>query len=202
MAKPVIDDGRTTPGEPAADHRKRRWIELGWQPIGDTSVPNDDQAAPRRWRLPELYVTDHTAARILSTFLAIGVAIGTAFWWPAAVDNFDVPPLVCADCVPPDWFRWSQLIIAIVGIVAAVVQVVYFLNFALRGVVWRRWRAVAIVFGALAAAYTLMWWIDRIWSDRGGPRSPSAEPLDPRPPARPWRPPPGRAVPEPARARG
>ena len=162
-------DGRTTPSEQepdgprAADHRRRRRIELGWQPVGDPTLGSGDADAGRRRHLPELYVTDHLAARILSALLAIGSAIGTVFWWLAAADRFDVPSLVCPGCAPPDWFRWLQLIVAAVGIIAAVVQVVYFLNFALRGVVWRRWRGVAIAFGTLAAAYTLMWWIDRIW---------------------------------------
>lgn len=159
-------DGSTTPsdqvldGPGSADGRGRRWIEFGWQPLGAPDSDGDDATRPRH--VPEVYVTDHRAARILSALLAVGVAIGTIFWWFAATDRFDVPSMVCAGCAPPEWFRWLQLIVAMVGIVVAVVQVVYFLNFAVRGVVWRRWRGVAIAFGTLAGAYTLLWWIGRV----------------------------------------
>lgn len=167
-AENLIDDGQITADGQATDPlvtaeaRRGRWIELGWQTIGDPPVGDDERDAGRR-RLPELYVTHHRAARILSAVLAVGVTIGTVFWWREAITQFDVPVLVCADCAPPDWFRWTGLIVAVAGIAAAVIQVVYFLNFAVRGVVWRRWRGVAIAFGTLAAAYTLMWWGERLW---------------------------------------
>lgn len=108
-------------------------------------------------------MTDHQAARLLSAVLAVGVGVGTVFWWLEATDRFDVPSLVCAGCAPPDWLRWSQLIVAALGIVAAVIQIVYFVNFAVRGVVWRRWRGVTIAFGTLAGVYTLLWWIQEFW---------------------------------------
>lgn len=150
------------PTGPSSDDRGRRWIEAGWQPVGDATREVDGDADRLR-RVPELYVTDHRAARVLSAVLAVGVAVGTAFWWSAAADRFDVPTLVCAGCSPPDWLRWAQLILAVVGIVAAAVQVAYFLNFAARGVVWRRWRGVAIVFGTLAGSYTVLWWVQQLW---------------------------------------
>lgn len=151
-ARPPTGDGRRGFG----------WIELWWQPVGE--LPDGAEAgSEERRRSPELHVTDHRAAQFLTLALAVLVAAGTVWWAFAAASTFEVPPLVCAGCAPPDWFRWLHLAVAVVGIAAAVVQIAYFISFAVRGVVWRRWNTVTIALGALAAAWTAMQWIDRLW---------------------------------------
>jgi hypothetical protein len=139
---------------------EQKWpVAFGKQPVAERKGSGDKQV----WEVPELYVTGHNGARVLTAVMAIGIAAGVVLWILEARDRFDVPLLVCDGCAPPEWFRWTQLLLAVVGIAAALVVLVYMVNFTVREVVWRRWRGVSIIFGVLAAAWTVLWWLDYFW---------------------------------------
>jgi len=137
-----------------------RWpVSFGWQPVAERKGSSKKDV----WEVPELYVTGHRGARIVTAAIAIGIAVGSVFWVREARDRFDVPAILCDGCGPPDWFRWAQLLLAVVGIAAGIVVLVYMVNFVVRQYVWRRWRGVSLVFGVLAAAWTVLWWVDYFW---------------------------------------
>lgn len=106
---------------------------------------------------PEVYVESPRVARIGAALLAVFVAAGTVRWVWAAAALFDPSELACAGCATADWYRWTQLVLALAGIAAAAVTVAYLTYFAATERIWRRWRAVAMTFGALAAAWTILW---------------------------------------------
>lgn len=107
--------------------------------------------------VPELYVKSPRLARIGAALLTAFVAIGTARWAWTAYELSRPPELVCAGCAP-DWYRWTQLVLAIAGIIVALVTMAYLAYFASTGRIWRRWRGVATTFGILAASWTALWW--------------------------------------------
>jgi hypothetical protein len=107
--------------------------------------------------VPELYVKSPRLARIGVALLTAFVAIGTARWAWTAYELSRPPELVCAGCAP-DWYRWTQLVLAIAGIIVALVTMAYLAYFASTGRIWRRWRGVATTFGILAASWTALWW--------------------------------------------
>jgi hypothetical protein len=107
--------------------------------------------------VPELYVKSSRLARIGAALLTAFVAIGTARWAWTAYELSRPPELVCAGCAP-DWYRWTQLVLAIAGIIVALVTMAYLAYFASTGRIWRRWRGVAMTFGILAASWTALWW--------------------------------------------
>jgi hypothetical protein len=109
-------------------------------------------------RVPELYIKSPRLARIGAALLATFVAIGTARWaWVAGL-LFRPRELVCEGC-GADWYRWTQLALAVAGIAVALITMAYLVHFATSGRIWRRWRGVAMTFGALAASWTALWWI-------------------------------------------
>ena len=139
---------------------EQRWsVRFGKQPVAERKGSGGNDV----WEVPEAYVTGHNSARVLTAAMALGIAIGVVFWVVEARDRFDVPDIVCDGCAPPDWLRWTQLLLAVLGIAAAVVVFVYMVNFVVREFVWRRWRGVSIVFGVLAAAWIALWWLDYLW---------------------------------------
>jgi hypothetical protein len=109
-------------------------------------------------RVPELYIKSPRLARIGAALLAIFVAIGTVRWAWVAYLLFRPQGLVCEGCAP-DWYRWTQLALAVAGIAVALGTMAYLVHFATTGRIWRRWRGVAMTFGALAASWTALWWI-------------------------------------------
>ena len=96
-------------------------------------------------------------ARFGAALLAAFVVFGTYRWAQVARDLFQ-PGLVCEGCLP-GWYRSTQLVLAVVGIGAAVVVMAYLAHFVITGRIWRRWRGVAMTFGALAASWAALWWI-------------------------------------------
>lgn len=161
----------STPGTTASRRRAEgadpllepedKWpVAFGKQPIAERKGSGDDQKV---WSVPELYVTGHKGARVLTAVMAIGIAVGLIFWVLEARQRFEVPALVCDGCAPPEWFRWAQLLLAVPGILAGVVVLVYMVHFTIREIVWRRWRGVSITFGVLAATWTILWWLDYLW---------------------------------------
>lgn len=137
-----------------------KWpVAFGKQPIAERNGSDGQQV----WSVPELYVTGHKGARALTALMAVGIAVGVIFWVREARERFEVPALVCAGCAPPEWFRWTQLLLAAVGIAAALAVLAYMVHFTVREIVWRRWRGVSITFGVLAATWTIMWWLDYLW---------------------------------------
>jgi hypothetical protein len=108
---------------------------------------------------PEVYVKSPRVARVGAGLLAVFVAAGTVRWAWAAVELFRPDELVAAGRVIADWYRWTQLILAIAGIAVAAVTFAYLTYFAATGRIWRRWRTVAVTFGALAAVWTILWLI-------------------------------------------
>lgn len=110
--------------------------------------------------LPEVYIRSPKVARVGAGFLAAFVAIGAARWAWAAAALFRPLEVVCAGCAPADWYRWSQLLLAVAGIPVALVTMAYLIHFAATGRIWRRWRGVAMTFGILAATWSLLWWVE------------------------------------------
>lgn len=106
---------------------------------------------------PEVYVKSPRVARVGAALLAVFVAVGSVRWAWAAVELFRPDGLAAAGRVTADWYRWTQLVLAIAGIAAAAVTFAYLAYFAATGRIWRRWRTVAVTFGTLAAAWTVLW---------------------------------------------
>ncbi len=110
----------------------------------------------------ELYIKSDRIARITASALVVLIAIGAALWAWRAAALVRVPVIVCAECSPPpDWFRGTQLILAVVGTASALLAMAYLVYFAGSGRVWRRWRGVTATFGILAAAWALLVWANR-----------------------------------------
>jgi len=107
--------------------------------------------------VPELYIKSPRLARIGAALLTAFVAIGTGQWASTAYELFRPRELVCEGCAP-DWYRWTQLVLAIAGIIVALITMAYLAYFASSGRIWRRWRGVATTFGILAASWTALWW--------------------------------------------
>lgn len=111
----------------------------------------------------ELYVKSDRVARVSAALLAVFVAVGTVWWALVAYGLFRPADLICADCAPSDLFRWTQLGLAVAGIPAALVATAYLTYFAATDRMWRHWRSVAVTFGILAGAWTLLVWIHRLF---------------------------------------
>jgi type IV secretory pathway TrbD component len=86
----------------------------------------DDAAPPQRTRLdryhdrPELHIESDHVARIVSGAVAAFILLGLVPWIVEALDQWDV-----IEPVRPWWFRLPQLLLAAVGVAAAVVEAVY-----------------------------------------------------------------------------
>ena len=110
---------------------------------------------------PELYVESEGLARATAGFSALVIVLAMVPWIRESVIRLDVP-----DFFRPAWFRWTQLLVSLVGLVAALVEAVYLVHYAWTDLVWRRWRGVTIVFAILASISTLLWIVDRYLLDR------------------------------------
>lgn len=99
-------------------------------------------------------------ARAIAGGAVVLIVLAMVPWIREAVIRLDVP-----DFFRPAWFRWTQLLVAVAGLVAAVVEGVYLVHYALTDLVWRRWRGVTIVFAILASASTVLWLVDRYLLD-------------------------------------
>ena len=151
--------GKRADPDPLLEPEQGWSLSFGWQPVAERKGSGEKDV----WELPELYVTGHRGARLVTAAMAIGIVVGSVLWAREARDRFDVPAVLCDGCAPPEWFRWSQLLLAVVGIAAGIVVLAYMINFVVRQFVWRRWRGASLVFGILAAAWTLLWWADYFW---------------------------------------
>jgi hypothetical protein len=108
----------------------------------------------------EVYVESDRLARLIMVAVVVIVAAGTVGWIVEARKRWSV-----IDAVRPDWFRVSQLALAIAGIAVALATIVYLSFYAITGRIWRRWRGLTIIFGALAGLWTGLWLIDRFVLD-------------------------------------
>ena len=99
-------------------------------------------------------------ARVISGAIAAVLVLGGVRWAVEAWRRFAV-----SDAARPTWFRAPQMLLAVAGMTMSVLLIVYLVHFTGSGLVWRRWRGVAITFGALAASWTVLWWIDRLVLD-------------------------------------
>jgi hypothetical protein len=115
----------------------------------------------RIW-ISELYIKSPRVARFGAALLFVFVAIGTYRWARVAYALFRPQGVVCEGC-GADWYRWTQLILAVAGIVVAGVVMAYLAFFATSGRIWRRWLKVAMTFGILAATWTTLWWIVKLF---------------------------------------
>lgn len=140
----MADDRSSTPGEVA-------------EVVAETEENTDGVSWGSHDGRRALYVKSPRVARIGAALLAGFVLVGVARWVGAARMVFSPPALVCADCAPPDWYRWSQLLVAAVGITVALIAVAYLVYFAGSGRIWRRWHLTAMTFGILAATWSAMW---------------------------------------------
>lgn len=111
----------------------------------------------------ELYVKSDRVVRVSAVLLAVFVAVGTVGWALVAYGLFRPADLICAACAPSDLFRWTQLSLAVAGIPAALIATAYLAYFAATDRMWRHWRSVAVSFGILAGAWTLLVGIHRLF---------------------------------------
>ena len=109
---------------------------------------------------PELYVESDRVARAIAGIAAVLIVLTMIPWIREAMIRLDVP-----EFFRPAWFRWAQLLVALAGIFAALVEAVYLVHYTLTELVWRRWRGVTIVFAVLASTSTALWLVDRYLLD-------------------------------------
>lgn len=136
-------------------------------PLSSTTVaPGAADHPPKavRWDRyrgrPELYVESDRVARAVAGIAAVLIVLTMIPWIREAVIRLDVP-----EFFRPAWFRWAQLLVALAGILAALVEAVYLVHYTLTELVWRRWRGVTIVFAVLASTSTALWLVDRYLLD-------------------------------------
>ena len=104
-----------------------------------------------------LYVSSDRLARVVSAIAVVMLVVGAFRWAYEAAARFGVSTFARSDA-----FRVFQLAVAIAGIAATVVAIVYLTFFTVTGRIWRRWNEVTIVFGVLAGSWTILWWFDRL----------------------------------------
>jgi hypothetical protein len=83
-----------------------------------------------------------------------------AVWGLEAYQRFGVP-----DFIRPDWFAVPQLLLALAGLAATLVEAVYLAFYAGWGRIWRRFRGVSITYAVLASAWMIVWLTDRFILD-------------------------------------
>jgi hypothetical protein len=115
----------------------------------------------RRRFLPEIYIESPLLAQVIAGVSAVVIVVGTALWWQEVSVRFAKP-----DVIRPAWYRTLQWSLGVVGIAAASLQVAYAVYFEWTGRVWRRWRAVSILFLSLSSAWTALWLVDRFLLDQ------------------------------------
>ena len=103
----------------------------------------------------ELYVKSDRVVRIGAGVLSGLLILGGIGWALKSISLFSPVGLVCGDCAP-DWFRWTQGLLALAGVAATFVLVAYLSFFSATGSIWRRRRGVATMFGGLVAAWSIL----------------------------------------------
>lgn len=114
-----------------------------------------DVGARSRRRLPDILVTDERRARLGAAALAVLLAVIGVVWFRTAIDLFSPPDLVCEGCAD-DWFRRSQLVLALGGIVLLGVSIAYLVHIAATGRTWRRRRVVSTAAAVAMGAWALL----------------------------------------------
>jgi type IV secretory pathway TrbD component len=109
---------------------------------------------------PELYVESDRLARMIAGLVSALVVVGTVWWIDEAVARFGVP-----EVVRPDWFRWTQLSLAVAGVAGTIFWLVHLVRYTVTGLVWRYWRATTFAFVVAATAWTTLWLLDRFVLD-------------------------------------
>lgn len=104
-------------------------------------------------RIPEWYIVDERAARLVAAFFAAVLVVAAVVWMRAAMHLFDPPSIVCDGCAE-DWFRRTQLALAIVGVVITGVACAYLLHVAATGRTWRRRGAVSTALAIAVLAWS------------------------------------------------
>ncbi len=130
-------------------------------------APRASERSPRPIRLdlyrakPELYIESDRLARFIAGLVTVVVVVGTISWIREAAARFGVPAVV-----RPDWFRWTQLSLAVAGFVVTVLFLVHLTRYTVTGLVWRYWRATTLAFAIASAGWTGLWLLDRFVLDR------------------------------------
>lgn len=145
-----------------------------WTPLSDVHIETRDRESwwiadrpgsqePRRlfqpstW--PELRSRSAPIARAVSWATAFVITLGLMGWAWTAVGLNDLCRRIrdreagdlCKE--PPAVLQDLQLVLAVAGILAGVVAVVYLVHFARTGWIWRRWRGVGMTFAGLVVAW-------------------------------------------------
>jgi hypothetical protein len=103
----------------------------------------------------ELYVKSDRVVRIGAGVLSGFLVLGAVIWTLESISLFSPTGLVCGECAP-DWFRWTQGVLALAGVAATFVLFAYLAYFSATGSIWRRRRGVATMFGGLVAAWSIL----------------------------------------------
>jgi hypothetical protein len=121
--------------------------------VPDSALDDD---APATGRLDkEWVVSDERSVRRGAWILGSLLLVGSVVWARSAVLLFNPPDDVCEGCAP-DWFRWSQLLLSLVGIALALVAVAYVVNVARSGRTWNKRRRVTTTLAVVVAAWVIL----------------------------------------------
>lgn len=105
--------------------------------------------------MPEWYVLDERAARVVAVLLAVALVVVGVLWLRAGLVLFSPPDDVCEGCAP-DWFRRIQLVVAIVGVALVAAVVAYLVHVAVTGRTWRRRRELNVALGVSIVAWSVL----------------------------------------------
>ncbi len=128
----------------------------------------DRYGGERKWGGPDLRSRSRKRTRVVSGILAVAITAGLLRWGVMAWRLLDP----CArigysgqgDCeAPPVVFQWLQFGVAVPGIVAGAAALVYLVHLATSGRTWRNWQRVAIAFGTLVLAWTVVFAAGAVW---------------------------------------
>ena len=126
---------------------------------GDTpdvpAVHSAGDAPATGWFGKERVVADERSVRRGAWLLAGLLSIGAAVWMRSASRLFSPREDVCAGCAP-DWFRWTQLVLALVGTGLALVAVAYLVNIARTGRTWIKRREVTTALAVVTTAWIVV----------------------------------------------
>lgn len=122
----------------------------------DVTGSASDGDAPATGRLDkEWVVTDERRVRSGAWILGGLMLVGSAVWARSTMLLFNPPEDVCEGCAP-DWFRWTQFLLALVGIALALVAVAYLVNIARTGRTWIRRRQWTTALAVTVAAWVVL----------------------------------------------